>query len=130
MKFELGDKVVSKKTGYPGSGEVCGVVYAAMYVATTKKELKDFECWNDLYPDWHEKHIVYVRFDEPRRTVTFEEFCRYMPEHKYDGYDLQTIYAFSIPYTNVIAYPIEDLEFFDKDDDPARNIIKSAGFNE
>ena len=129
--FKLGDQVVSKKTGYPGAGEVCGIVKAGLYVASTgNKPIDSFCCWNDLYPDWPEKPIVYVRFEETRRTVTFEEFCKYIPDERYHEYDLKTIYAFQIPITNVIAYPIDDLEYFDEDDDPVRNIIRSAGFNE
>ena len=126
--FKLGDQVVSRKTGYPGSGEVCGLVYAKMYVATTRREMKDFGCWNDQYPDWADKEIIYVRYEEPRRTVTKEEYAKYLPEG-FEEYDLDTLYAFQIPFTNIIAYPIEDLEYLDEDDDPVRNIMRSAGLD-
>jgi hypothetical protein len=128
--FKLGDKVVSKKTGYPGCGEVCGIVYSAVYVASAQKNVSDFNCWNDLYPDWTDKPIVYVLFEEPRRTVTFEEFVKYIPDDRYRDYDLKTVYAFQIPFTRAVAYPIDDLEYLDENDDPVQNIIRSAGFNE
>jgi len=126
--FKLGDQVVSKKTGYPGSGEVCGIVRAGMYVATTGKALEHFGCWNDQYPDWAEKEIVYVKFHESRKTVTKEEFAKYLPE-AYEEYDLDTLYAFQVPFVNVIAYPIEDLEYLDENDDSVRNIMRSAGLD-
>ena len=127
--IRLGDKVVSRKTGYPGSGEVCGIVYAGLYVATTQKKMEDFGCWNDLYPDWTDKTIVYVRFEEPRKTVTKEEYAKYLPEG-YEKYDLETLYAFQIPFTNVIGYPVDDLELFEQNEDSVQNIIRGAGFNE
>lgn len=129
--FKLGDQVTSKRTGYPGVGEVCGIVRAGLYHASAgNRPLEDYRCWNDLYPDWYEKPIVYVRFEEVRRTVTFEEFCKYLPDDRYNDYDLKTIYALKIPQTNIIAYPIEDLEYFGENDDPVHNIIRGAGFNE
>ena len=128
--FKLNDKVVSKKTGHPGIGEVAGIVRAEVYVASTGKELEHFTCWNDLYPDWYTKPIIYVLFEEPRRTVTFEEFVKYIPDERYKEYDLKTLYAFQIPFTRAVAYPIEDLEYFDENDDFVQNIIRSAGFNE
>lgn len=127
--FKLGDQVVSKRTGYPGTGEVCGIVAAGLYHATTQKSLDSYGCWNDLYPDWIEKPIVYVRFEESRKTVTKEEFAKYLPEGL-KQYDLDTLYAFQVPVTNVIAYPIEDLELFDDNDDEVINIIKGCGFND
>ncbi len=105
--MNLGDVVVSKKTGYPASGTVAGMVVAPMYMAG--RDQSYFSTWNELYPDWTEKPIVYVVFEEARRTVTFEEFIHYMPESM-KNLDPKTLYETHIPTARIMAYPVDDLE--------------------
>jgi hypothetical protein len=107
--MKLGDCVITKKTGLPASGEVCGMLVAPMYVAQIQQYKESFGRWNTLYPDWYEKPIVYVVFDEPMRAMTFEEFVIGIPE-EHKSLDSKTLYEIKIPESKVIAYPIDDLE--------------------
>lgn len=31
--------------------------------------------WSNVYPDWNQKLVYWVRYKEPRQTATFEEYC-------------------------------------------------------
>ena len=105
--MNIGDSVMSKKTGFPASGTVAGLVVAPMYIGG--RDISMFTRWNILYPDWTDKPIVYVVFAEAIRTATFEEFLEYLPENM-KQYDPHTLYETQVPSTNMIAYPIDDLE--------------------
>ncbi len=105
--MKLGDTVISKQTGYPASGVVIGLVVAPLYIG--QKDVSLFYKWNDIYPDWTSKPIVYVWFKEPIRTMTFEEYMEHLPEEM-KQYDAKTLYEMNVVKTSTVAYPIDDLE--------------------
>jgi len=106
--FNIGDKVVSKKTGYPGIGEVCGIGTAQLVIWATKKT---YHYWDRVYPTWKEKPVYTIRYSEPRFVTTCEEF--------WDGQTpqecpvLQAAMLDSRQISNIINYPEDDLEKYE-----------------
>lgn len=112
-KLKFCDKVVSKKTGFPGVGEVVGISVAGWYygiqVSMVSEENRDKVCsrWFEAYPNWLHYPLVTVFYTEPRKTLTWEEYASVAPNPSQFEYE-------AIPKTQSIMYPIEDLELFDE----------------
>lgn len=110
MKFDLYEKVVSKKTGLPMTGTILGVMHpslmGAQYYFRTVEECKEgFPAWTELYPEWTKKMIYTILFDTPSRTMSFEEFLEQNDEGvtKFDYHE-------KVPIRYCAAYPEDDLE--------------------
>ena len=114
--MNINDTVITKKTGYPASGIVVGIIRSDYYLHQVgQPDTSLFNRWNNLYPDWFDKSIVYVLFEEAIPPVTFEEYVEGMPEDhkKYveeHHLDVRTLYETQVTPRKVIAYPIDDLE--------------------
>lgn len=105
-EIKIGDRVFSKRTGLPGSGTVVGIVTVDYWLSTLPFIL-DKEYYNNLYPEWDSKYIVYVEFDEPQRAVSFDEF---IAQTNYERYEQKILYKHLVKAVKRAAYPIDDLE--------------------
>lgn len=111
----LGKKVCSKKTGYPGVGEVMGIEHPFLWcychsvpLGISPKDYADTLIrWNTLYPDWLRKPVIDVWYDEPRKTVSLEEIKIAQPD--LSDFEVQEMFD-NIPLRNAISYPFDDLE--------------------
>jgi len=114
MGINLEDDVVSKQTGLPGVGRVCGIVIAPLY-CVIKHINKEENYWKTLYPDWFYKYVFYVAYSELRYTMSFQEYKSGWLSTFGDtsNEELKVLYKYSQKQTT-IAYPEDDLEIFDK----------------
>lgn len=109
--FKLGDRVISKKTGFPVTGRVVGFLDARAYLYQMQWIMRnnDFKMkrWDELYPDWQDKLIVYVYLDQPTKPVTEEEFRK-------TNDNPNMIYS-NVREQILISYPLDDLELFQEE---------------
>lgn len=108
-EMNIGDKVVSRQTGLPGVGTICGVVAAKLLVLVQGSVPR--ERWDLLYPDWNNKYICYVEYDEEQYIQSYNEFIMSAPDNMPND-DLRILYKYS-PQAHIISYPIDDLELFE-----------------
>ncbi len=108
--IHIGCKVTSKKTGYPGVGQVVSVSVAGWWLAHNPSPSSYF-IWDALYPEWKDKVIINVYFEEPRKPYSKEDLKIRYPD-KDDSY-FQALLDLA-PEIRTIAYPIDDLEYFDE----------------
>ncbi len=117
-RIQLGSMVTSKKTGFPGFGQIVEIALASYYKFVGKTVGREYRRWDELYPDWDKKVICTVMFREPRKSFTWEE---YIDSYKYaiengceekSEFELKEIYD-SFPLTQLITYPVDDLELFE-----------------
>ena len=83
------------------------------FVVTHRRDqhMMMYKRWSDLYPRWMWEPIAYVRFDQPQKNMSFEEFCETFPEEDKPSMEaLKELYKREVPATNIVAYPVEDLE--------------------
>lgn len=107
--MKIGNDVISKKTGLPASGVVVGLVTGEFYLGITRRPVETFVKWNQLYPEWVEKSIIYVKLSSPQKSMSFEEFKEYSdPSITEDK--LKVLYDYQVPLSPHIAYPEDDLE--------------------
>lgn len=104
--FEIGQKVTTKQTGCPTVGYVVGIIHGLSWEINTQYTGQTYTRWYELYPDWPNKPVYFVMFDEPHRTISFDEWCAIIePQHR----DLNT-YEEHVPIQAMASYPHDDLE--------------------
>lgn len=108
--FNIGDKVVSKKTGQPVYGTVVGICTSDFFI-NTRKYGNVTTVWEKLYPSWREKCVCSVKFDNPITPISFQE----LKEQSDPGLSDEILnYLYSkYPKAWVAEYPEEDLELFE-----------------
>lgn len=106
--MKIGDRVVNKKTSFPNIGTVVGIVDAQFFIKTRSNLLDFFISWNDDFPEWQHKSVVYVEVDHPQKNANFDEFCRDHPHLSSES--LKSEYE-RIPEYKFLTYPIDDLQF-------------------
>jgi len=119
IEMRLGNRVTSKKTGLPMTGQVVGFVWPLVMAIQNNiplRELKNRSTrWTEIYPDWDQKVLVYVFVDEPIYHMSYEEYKTHFkdgtPEH----------YQETVPKVQLISYPIDDLEEIENDEDQCGN---------
>lgn len=105
-KFNLMDLVTSKKTGLPMyDGTVVGISTANLIMATSRSE---FLAWNEQFENWKEKPVYTVKFKNPQRAISFEEFKKNFPQ-EFDEDMIRAKYEI-IPLTQYAMYVEDDLE--------------------
>lgn len=67
VKFNIGDRVVTKKTGPINIGSICGWCYSDEYIL-------DYYTWRKLYPQLDELPIYFIQLDKENYNLTYEEF--------------------------------------------------------
>jgi hypothetical protein len=73
-----------------------------------------YTLWDDLYPEWFLSPICYVKFETMQRTLSFKEFRDSRDWDESITEDaIKVYYDLECPQTNVIAYPLHDLEKFE-----------------
>ena len=110
----VNQKVISKKTGLPAVGQIIGMLPATVFLSYYRNG-KDFDnpTWDDLYPDWREKYVYYVRLNEPMVPCNPAEFERLPDKAKKSGKKI-------IKYkeqvrSDLVVYVEDDLEVFDEE---------------
>ena len=107
IKYKIGEKVVSKKTGLPNIGFIVAIEHALFYIIR-HNGIKPELC-NNLFPDWDSKYIYTLGLDEPVKNLTIEEFNKYKSEGGLKEFDS---YA-DLPSFSFIQYCEDDLESFE-----------------
>lgn len=113
-KFKFGDKVATRQTGFPGIGEVLCQTPAILYLNLAG--IGTIKYWDRLYPDWKDKNIYLVHYDEPRRVVTYEEYLTSLVPDASEIYKesyLRKVYEEEVIVRHTMYYPEEDLELFE-----------------
>jgi hypothetical protein len=116
--FNLGDKVVSKRTGCPVVGTIIAIESGETYKNTfynTHHVMMKY--WFGLYPYWDTKLVYTVSFTEPQRIGTLEEFVAQSNElfaQRFIEVDLKQLYEVAAPMSKFAQYPEEDLELFEE----------------
>ncbi len=116
MMIELGTKVVSKKTGYPATGTVVGIIEPSFHLERSGAKPEQYKRWNELYPDWLEFPCYIVKFPQCIPTVTKQEFkLGWEHEHQcqLDDYELDVLYKYTVAKQFSAMYPENDLEIED-----------------
>ena len=106
--MNIDDKVMSKKTGFPASGTVVAILKPEVWMKLENRDTSKYTVWNNLYPDWHTKLLIIVKFNEPQKNMTFEELLASFPDADVDR--LKEYYDYELPLTEAAVYPIDDLE--------------------
>ena len=107
VKFGLYQQVISKKTGLPMIGSICGITTGHYQKWIYDCKNIHLQRWFDLYPDWVEKPVYTVKFNQAARTVTYEEYVKYAPE----GMPIsREQYEQDCPIKQLATYPEDDLE--------------------
>lgn len=106
--FNVGDKVFSRKTGLPASGEIQGIFCAKYYWAMNFQNFSPIR-WAELYPDWADKKVMVVRYSSPQRHCSLEEWCN-SGGVPLDHPMAKTVYEAQVPLRAYSYYPEDDLE--------------------
>ncbi len=131
----LGTKVVSKKTGLPSVGIVSAILAGPLFieihdgvilydsktisnfevVSKGKKANPIFDRWTNIYPNWMWEPVVYIKFENMQKHMSFQEFKETIISSEFDDLglteaDIHALYNDSVPESDVVAYPINDLE--------------------
>jgi hypothetical protein len=101
QKFTIGQRVMSKKTGYPAVGTIVGITHPLLWHIQNGKS----QYWTSVYNDWSYKFIYTVMFDKKVPVCTREEFS-----FGYDSLCPEFYYQAQVQYSMFIAYPEDDLE--------------------
>lgn len=120
-EVKIGDRVYGKKTGGLTPATVVGWLPGRFH-PNSKLSTR----WDELYPNWRDKHIVYAEFDEPTRSCTFEEYKEQTLDRIMESTDefivalrdnkelfslfLRNQYDNTVEPTTRICYPIDDIE--------------------
>ena len=107
LKFGLYQRVVSKKTGLPMVGSICGITTG--YYQKWLYDCKNIypKRWYDLYPNWP---VYVVKFDQAARTLTYEEYLTWKGEPA-----TREEYENQCPILQLETYPEDDLEPFEEE---------------
>ncbi len=107
----IGDRVKILQTGAKGYGTVIGYITSKLYCTINQKDSQEYTLWTKLYPDWINKNVVYIEYDEPKVYVTFEEYEEQFV-HKHGCQHVEVIkflYDKEIKPVIVVATPEEDV---------------------
>jgi hypothetical protein len=111
-RFDIGDRVVTKKLGPPIVCTIVGVMTADSFFRLWGTRFKDIRHWTDNYPTWAATHVYMVEYDQPTTPLTKEEFYRSVLETSGVSLtpdQLDKFYSMSRK-TTFCNYPEEDLE--------------------
>lgn len=108
---KIGSRCYTKQTGDLGLATVIGIIkskrYNEMVLPSTFNPAKFLvDKWNSLYPNWRQKEILVLEFDQPQKPLSYAE-------HK-DVEQSENINVSSykyIPLTFFAQVPIDDVEF-------------------
>jgi len=119
LPFHIGDRICSKATGLPGVGDVVGYIIGHMYYYSVTvgkgSETKLSYKWDNLFPGWKEKMVYYIYYNEPRSACTWKEITEGLNYNDFPEYEWRDYYENKLPKTQLIAYPVDDLELFEDD---------------
>ena len=104
--FCVGDRVTSKKTGFPQVGRICAIMDAKFYCIQYCQGSKNVY-WTELYSDWDNKSVIFVELDKYEMAIRLDEFIKHSSFATED--EAKTAYSYIRP-VKFIAYPEDDLE--------------------
>lgn len=119
--LKIGDRIYGKQTGTLTPATVVGWLPPGWHPLGST-----YSRWDDLYPDWKEKYMIFAEYDEPTPNVTFEEFRDQTMEEIMSSTDtfvvalrenrqllnlfLENQYQKTVRLTTKICYPIDDVQ--------------------
>jgi hypothetical protein len=112
-KFNLGQHVITKKTGLPTSGLIIAIEYAITFYNRVSERyfINKKHPWDDIYPEWRNtKKLVYtLMFKEPQYIVSYKEFLEQAPVE----WHTREYYEEKVRKDLYAIYPEDDLELFE-----------------
>lgn len=117
QQLAIGSKVRGILTGVNYDiGVVIGVVTPSLFLGWSNKTKENCRRWTELYEDWEQSLIVVVYYPEPHYILSFFEWTRDMglPE---DRSQFLHAYEAKCPQSQFVAYPFEDLELAEEEED-------------
>lgn len=112
VNFGLGQLVASRKTGLPRIGRIVAVSNGRYHQVFYEKAGFNFAEWYRLFPNWPDKPVYTVYFEDNAKSMTLEEFKRGSPDLL--EYEAEEQYA-KLPAYNPVTFCEDDLEAADKD---------------
>lgn len=115
-ELKVGQRIVGKRTGNLVPSTIIGFGPCGMVPLLVPK---DNDRWEQLYPNYKEKYTVFCKFDEPVKTMSFqdakenaEHFAKSAPFKMTEEQiiDLANFYLDETPETLYVQYPIDDVE--------------------
>ncbi len=106
VKFGLGEVVTSRKTGLPRIGRIVAISNGRYHQIMYERAGFNFLTWNQLYPDWPNKNVYTVYFDDNAKNCTLEEYKAAYPHLK--EYEAQEGYD-ALPAYNPVTFCEDDL---------------------
>lgn len=104
QKFQVNQRVCSKKTGFPCVGTIKYCADPTYFMLNRHPEFGTN--WSNLYPDWKQKTVYVLKLDKPQPAATFEEYLNGQEETEI----AREKYCIDVPPQWYIAYPEDDLE--------------------
>lgn len=115
--LQLGDKITGSKTGCLSPSTIVGIMTAEAYVGIMGHPGTK---WDILYPTWEEKPVVLSLFDNPQRSVSFDEFKNNLLTASPTVADIAAVAPKEsevlfreeyerLPLISLVAYPMQDV---------------------
>ena len=117
MKFQIGQKVTTKRLGLPSIATVFGCLDSETFIANeliTRSEPINMR-WTELYPNWRQKPVYYFKFLSPQRVCSIDEFIHILKHKDYlSQEDIVKLYNMRCPKEYIAVGPEDDLELYDE----------------
>ena len=108
MKFQIGERVTTNRTGPPASGVVVGTIIGKFWANhLMRRPVSSYGYYNELYPGWHQRLLYLVHYDTPQRNITKEEFVNHGQEEE--------MYEILCPFQECVYVPEDDLTSLDNE---------------
>lgn len=116
-KFSIGDRVMTKKLGLPAIGTVFGVLDPETYLAAAILSGRDMSntIWDNVCQDWKTQPVYYIKFSEPQRSLSFEEYKEYLEQKgfRHSNAEWKAYYLKECSPVLLTSHPEDDLDLFE-----------------
>lgn len=110
-EIEIGSRVILK-TGILTPANVVGIIDSRLYNQIMLNHCDKY--WSLIDPEWKDKPVIYVQFDQPYRNASFEEYCNGLKENEefqqLDEELKKYYYCRNVPEVYFTQAPIDNAE--------------------
>lgn len=116
-KFCIGEKVMTKTIGPPSIGTVFGVLDPETYITSCILSAgnADMSNWDKVCPNWRDELIYYIKYNEPQRVITIDEYIEHLEKKGYNHTEAEwrAYYLKEVTPRLLCCHPESDLESFE-----------------